>query len=86
MHDIQHTIELISGANLPELPHLRLDPTKQIELEGQVDELSLEVNQPCIIPIDIHLYENKFWSYVVIKDVRDIKYVTIYGRAMSDSS
>ena len=78
--DIQHVIELISGANLPDLPHPRLDPTKQIEFKGQVDELSLEINQPCIAPLDIYFYEDKFWSYVVTNDV------TIYGRVMSDNS
>ena len=84
--DIQHAIELIPGANLPDLSHSRLDPTKQTELKGQVDELSLEVNQLCLVPIDIHLYEDKFLSYVLIKDVGQIKNVTIYGRAMSDNS
>ena len=57
-YDIQHVIELIPGANLPDLPHSRLNPTKQIEL--QVDELSLEVNQSCLVPINIHFYEDKF--------------------------
>jgi len=46
--DIQHTIDLILRANLPDLPYPRLDPTKQTELKGQVDELSLEVKQPCL--------------------------------------
>ena len=37
--DIQHAIELIPGANLPDLPHFRLNPTKQIDLKWQVDKL-----------------------------------------------
>ena len=41
-HDTQHVIELVSEASLSGLPHPRLDPTKQIELKKQVDELSLE--------------------------------------------
>jgi len=61
MRDIQHAIELIPRANLFDLPHHpRLDPTKQIELKWIVDELSLEVSQPCLVPIYIHFYENKF--------------------------
>jgi len=58
--DIQHAIELVPGANLPNLPHPRLDPTKQTKLKRQVDELSLEVKQSCLVPINIHFYEDKF--------------------------
>jgi len=79
--DIQHAIELFTGANLPDLPHSRLDPIKQIELKGQVDELSLEVNQSCIVPINIHFYEDKFWNYIVTKDVGQIRDISIYGRS-----
>jgi len=60
MRDIQHTIELIPEANLPDLPHPKLDPTKQIGLKEQVDELSLEKKQQCLFPINTHIYEDKF--------------------------
>jgi len=66
------------------LPHSRLDPTKQIELKGQVDELSLEVNQSCLVPINIHFYEDKLWSYIVTKDVGQIRDITIYDRSASE--
>jgi len=68
------------------LPHPRLDPTKQIELKEQVDELSLENKQQCLIPINTHVYEDKFWSYIVTKDVSRIRDNIIYSRPMSDSS
>jgi len=34
--DIQHAVELIPRANLPNLPHSTLDPTKQNELKGKL--------------------------------------------------
>ena len=58
--DIQHIIDLISGASLPDLPHPKLNPTEQTECERQVDELSLEVKSQCLVPINIHVYKDKF--------------------------
>ena len=58
--DIQHTVDLILGASLPDLLHPRLNPIEQTECERQDDELSLAVEQQCIVPSDVHLYEDKF--------------------------
>ena len=55
-----------------------------IELKRQVDKLSLEIKQQCFIPINIHLYENKFWGYIVTKNVGMIKDVIIYDRSISN--
>ena len=52
------------------------------ELKGQVD-LSLDVKQQCFVPINIHFYEDKFWSYLVKKNVGMIKDVIIYNRSIS---
>ena len=51
-----------------------------IEIKRQVNELSLEVNQQCIVPSDVHFYEDKFWSYIVTNGVGQIKDVVIYDR------
>jgi len=81
--DIQHVVDLILGGSLPDLPHPKLNPTKKIEFERQVDELSLEDKPQFLIPINTHVYEDKFWNYIVTKDVGQIKDFTIYGQSIS---
>ena len=77
-HNIQHAVDLIPGASLPKFLDPRLNLTEQTECERQVDELSLEVKQQCIVPSDVHFYEDKFWNYIVTKNVDMIKNVNIY--------
>ena len=68
-HDIQHVVDLIPGASLPDLSYHRIDHIMHIELKRQVDELSLKIKQQGIVPSDIHFCEDKFWSYIVTKNV-----------------
>ena len=75
MCDIKHVIDLTPGASLPDLPHHRMDPIMHIKLKGQVDELLLNVKQQCFVPISIHFFKDKFWSYIVTKDVSQTKNV-----------
>ena len=82
----QHAIELVSGASLPDLSHYRIDPIKHIKLERQVDGFLLKVKQSCVAPIKYSFLKDKFWIYIVTKDVCWIKDVTIYGRSMFKNS
>ena len=79
-------MESAPGASLLDLPHHRMDLIMHTELKGQVDELSLNVKQQCIVLISIHFFGNKFWSYIVTKDMSQIKNVIIYGRLISKHS
>ena len=80
--DTQHTNESIPETSLLDLPHHRKDPTIQTELKGQVD-LSLDVKQQCFVSINIHFYEDKFWSYIVTKGADHTKDVDICDRSIS---
>ena len=83
MHNIQDVVDLIPGPSLPNFPHPSLNPTEQTKCKRQVDELSLAVKQQCIVPSDVHFYEDKFWSYIVTKNVGIFKDIIIYDRSIS---
>jgi len=54
MRDIQHAIDLVSEATLPNLSHYMMNPAKHAELQRQVEELLdkgfiKESLRPCVV-------------------------------------